>query len=348
MHFETGPVSLFLLISLFLATGLITAGLCQLLMPLLRRYALARPNARSSHVAPTPQGGGIAVLAAILIVMSASLPASHITMAQPLVILLVSVLALALIGFWDDIHPLPASLRLILQALAVGAVVWMLEPLNLVPFLPDYAEKVLIILAGLWFVNLTNFMDGLDWLTVAGFVPLTGFIALLGLSSLGAISILPPATALLAACLCGALAGFAPFNKPIARLFLGDVGSLPIGLIAAYLLYAVAGQQGLIAALLLPLYHVTDATLTLVRRLIRRERIWESHRSHAYQQATTNGFSAMAVAVHLCVLNLILAVLALMAMTQSLPVQLGCLGLGLGLVLALIRRFTTPRAPIAA
>ena len=114
----------------------------------------------------------------------------------------------------------------------------------------------------------------------------------------------------MSAALCGALIGFAPFNKPVAKLFLGDVGSLPIGLLVGWLLWQLAGTGALAAAILLPLYYLMDATITLLRRLARREKVWEAHRSHFYQQATVNGFSVMAVSAHVFVLNLALAALA--------------------------------------
>ena len=114
--------------------------------------------------------------------------------------------------------------------------------------------------------------------------------------------------------LCGALLGFAPFNKPVARLFLGDVGSLPIGLLVGWMLLQLAGTGALAAAILLPLYYLMDATITLLRRLARREKVWEAHRSHFYQKATDNGFSALEVSAHVFGLNLALAGLAAMTL----------------------------------
>jgi UDP-N-acetylmuramyl pentapeptide phosphotransferase/UDP-N-acetylglucosamine-1-phosphate transferase len=85
--------------------------------------------------------------------------------------------------------------------------------------------------------------------------------------------------------------GLAPFNRPVARLFLGDVGSLPIGLLLGWLLVLLAGHGYLAAALLLPLYYLTDATITLLRRLMRSVPITQAHRSHYYQRALANGLS---------------------------------------------------------
>jgi UDP-N-acetylmuramyl pentapeptide phosphotransferase/UDP-N-acetylglucosamine-1-phosphate transferase len=319
------------------------ALLCVLLRPLLIRYALARPNARSSHRIPTPQGGGIAVLAGAGLALSLALLVEPLETEAVRTLLVVAsgAVALAVVGAWDDIRPLPASLRLLLQAACVGFVLMEAAPgLRLFPeVMPLALERGLALLAGVWFVNLVNFMDGLDWITVAGFLP---FCALLALC--GAIGVLDPATGWLAAALFGGLAGFAPFNKPVARLFLGDVGSLPLGLLGAYLLYRLAGTGAFAAAIILPLYHIADATITLLRRLMRGEKIWEAHRSHFYQQATTNGFSVRGVVTRVAGLNLILAGLA--AVTIAMPqagVQLVCLSLAVLLTSLLLRRFTRPR-----
>src|SRR4029077_15515318 len=126
-----------------------------------------------------------------------------------------------------------------------------------------------------------NFMGGIDWMTVAEMVPLTAGLAVIGL--LGA---LPPEGIVVALSLNGAILGFAPFNRPTAKLFLGDVGSLPIGLLTGWLLVLLAGSGHLTAALLLPLYYLADATLTLLRRLSNGERVWQAHRTHYYQRAT--------------------------------------------------------------
>src|ERR1700709_555553 len=101
-------------------------------------------------------------------------------------------------------------------------------------------ERGLLLLAGLWFVNLVNFMDGLDWMTVAEIVPITGAMA--GLGSLGEFS---SSATLVAAALCGAMLGFAPFNRPVAKIFLGDVGSLPIGLLLGWCLLELVYRQHL-------------------------------------------------------------------------------------------------------
>jgi UDP-N-acetylmuramyl pentapeptide phosphotransferase/UDP-N-acetylglucosamine-1-phosphate transferase len=199
--------------------------------------------------------------------------------------------------------------------LAIGAILFTTSgTLRIAPSWPLWIERGLLLLAGLWFVNLVNFMDGLDWMTVAEVVPITGAMIVLG--SLGEF---PASTTIVAAALCGAIVGFAPFNRPVAKVFLGDVGSLPIGLLLGWCLLELAFRQHIIAALLLPLYYLADATVTLLRRVIRREPFWTAHRSHYYQRATDNGFTVPQVVGEVFALNIVLAALAIASTTTNAP-----------------------------
>src|SRR6202795_5324653 len=155
---------------------------------------------------------------------------------------------------------------------------------QIVPACPLWIERGLLLLAGLWFVNLVNFMDGLDLMTVAEIVPVTAAMALLGLSGE-----FPASATIVAAALCGAMIGFAPFNRPVAKIFLGDVGSLPIGLLLGWCLLELVYRQHLAAAFLLPLYYLADSTVTLLRRSAKRESGWTAHASHFYQRAADDG-----------------------------------------------------------
>ncbi|MCG7392874.1 glycosyltransferase family 4 protein [Microvirga sp. ACRRW] len=329
------------MVGVLLVASSLSAALILILKPLLLRYALARPNARSSHKIPTPQGGGIAVVGAALItvLILASVLKSSYGGLQPFLVLAGASIALAALGAVDDIRPLPAGMRLLLQAAAVTAVI-ITSGIRILPdWIPPSLEQALLIFGGVWFVNLVNFMDGLDWITVAEMVPVTASVAILS-----EMTYQPFPVAIVAIALSGALLGFAPFNKPAARLFLGDVGSLPIGLIVGWLLLQFAGKGALIAALLLPLYYLMDATITLFRRLAKRERVWEAHRSHFYQRATDNGFSVMSVVTHVFVLNLALAALAAVTLVwPSAPVQISALLAGVLLVGFVLRRFSHPR-----
>ena len=322
---------------LFGASALISAGLLWVLHPLLKRYALARPNARSSHRAPTPQGGGIAVVAATIMVAAGAFVLTPGGFEQPLrvAVILAGAVALAGVGAIDDIRPLGIWPRLLLQAVAVIVVLAALPAgLRVMPWLPLWVERAVIFVGVLWFVNLVNFMDGIDWITVAETVPLTAALVLFA-----AMGALPRDAGLVAVALCGAMVGFAPFNRPVARVFLGDVGSLPVGLLLAWMLVLLAGGGHLAAAALLPLYYLADATVTLLRRLANGEAVTQAHRSHFYQRATGK-FTVMQVVGQVFALNLVLAALALATLlAPSLLVHAAALLIGGVLVAALLYRF---------
>ena len=325
-----------LILVLFVAAA-VSAGLILVLRPAFARYAIARPNARSSHTVPTPQGGGIAVVAATLIAgwLGAALANTGVSTFEWLA-LSASAILLALTGGIDDIRGLGAVPRLLIQIVAVGLVIAALpDDFAVMPQLAQPVERALLLLGGVWFVNLVNFMDGIDWMTVAEIVPVTAGVALLGLTN-GA----PPGTVVVALALLGAIIGFAPFNRPVARLFLGDVGSLPIGLLLGWLMLMLAGRDNLAAAILLPLYYLADATITLARRLIRREAVWKAHRTHFYQRATDGGFSVEEIVMRVFVVNLALAGLALVTAIEPDPrVDIATVALGGALVAWLLLTF---------
>ncbi|MGZ3411780.1 MAG: glycosyl transferase [Xanthobacteraceae bacterium] len=317
------------------AAGL-SAVLIRILMPLLARYALARPNARSSHTVPTPQGGGLAVVAATLVAtIAASIFVPELTGASlgQNWIALAAVVVIAMVGCVDDIYTIEVLPRLSLQILIVIVVVAVLPPeFQIVHAMPLWLERLFLVVAGVWFVNLVNFMDGIDWMTVVEVVAVTTGI---GLSAL--MDALPPMCLVIALSLLGATVGFAPFNRPVARLFLGDVGSLPIGLLLFWLLTQLAASGHLAAALLLPLYYLTDATVTLLRRAINGEQITQAHRTHFYQRATERGMSVPDVLTRVALVNVVLVALAVLSVwSNSAAVDVACLAAGCGAVAALL------------
>jgi len=332
-----------LLLSLAAAVpaALLSGVLTWAIRPMLVRIALARPNARSSHRIPTPQGAGIAVIAATLVAAVTVIAFVGAAEMKIPVAVFGATLFIAAVGFADDVYSIPVVPRLLLQGLAVAAVILATpESLRIVPACPLWIERGLLFLAGLWFVNLVNFMDGLDLMTVAEAVPMTAAVALLGW-----LGDAPASTMIVAAALCGALLGFAPFNRPVARIFLGDVGSLPIGLLLGWCLLQLAWHQQFVAALLLPLYYLADATVTLLRRMARREPFWAAHRSHFYQRATDNHFTVPRVVGEVFALNVGLAVLAIASIrAPSVAVELVTLVAGLIAVALLLRRFSRRRA----
>ena len=330
------PLSFFAVV----AGAMLSALLTWAIRPSLLQYALAKPNARSSHRVPTPQGAGIAVIGATLAVAGVIVAcADTLHLNIPVTIFGASVF-IALVGIADDIKSIPVLPRLILQAVAVGAILFTASSdLRIVPACPLWIERSLLLLAGLWFVNLVNFMDGLDWMTVAEVVPITGAMVVLG--SFGEF---PVSATIVAAALCGAMIGFAPFNRPVAKIFLGDVGSLPIGLLLGWCLLQLAWRQQIAAALLLPLYYLSDATATLLRRMLRREPFWAAHRLHFYQRATDNGFTVLRVVSEVFALNVGLAGLAIASTrTQAAAIQVIFIVIGACAVAWTMHRFSRQR-----
>jgi UDP-N-acetylmuramyl pentapeptide phosphotransferase/UDP-N-acetylglucosamine-1-phosphate transferase len=315
--------------AIFLVAAGLSFALLLFLRPLLQRYALAHPNARSSHTVPTAQGGGVGVIVATIATVAGASTLFRDNGDTSLWFVLAAASFIAVVGAIDDVSPIPVLPRLLLQAIAVIIILEALpEKLWFVPVLPYWIEKLFLGFAILWFVNLVNFMDGIDWMTVAEVIPITAGVALIdaGLSS-------PQPEFFVALALCGGIVGFAPFNRPIAKLFLGDVGSLAIGLLVAWLLVGLARHGHIAAALLLPLYYLADATLTLIRRAARGEPIWQAHRTHFYQRAIERGLTVMAVVGRVFVVNVALAVLAIVSVLWSgLAVQLVTLAFGAALV----------------
>ena len=198
------------------------------------------------------------------------------------------------------------------QAAAIALMLGALpEGMRALPFFPYWLERGLLFVGALWFINLVNFMDGIDWMMVAEVVPVTA-----GIAVIGALGALPPEALLVALALNGAMLGFAPFNRPVARLFMGDMGSLPIGLLLAWLLILVAGSGHLVAALLLPLYFVADTSVTLLRRARAGEKLWVAHRTHFYQRARDNGFTNMEIVRRVFLVNVGLVVLAALSVVD--------------------------------
>lgn len=246
------------------------------------------PNARSSHSIPTPRGGGWGVLAALVPAWLAvgAWAGDLDRLAYPMA----GLVALVAVSWLDDIRTVSPLLRLAVQVLAVAMALAGIDAPVFQGLLPLPLDRLVAALAWIWFVNLYNFMDGIDGITGTETATIgLGLVlvaAAASVSTLAAIAspLVPYALALAAAAL-----GFLVWNWHPARIFLGDVGSVPLGFLIGWLLLRAA-QDGLwLPALILPLYYLVDATATLGRRLLRGEKVWQAHRSHVYQQAVQRG-----------------------------------------------------------
>jgi UDP-N-acetylmuramyl pentapeptide phosphotransferase/UDP-N-acetylglucosamine-1-phosphate transferase len=272
--------------------GLIACLGTRALIPLLRRRAvLDRPNERSSHAMPTPRGGGIAVIAAILLAWLGLVGFGLLPRAS--IPILFGAVLLAAVSWLDDLRGLPAAVRLATQLVAIGLVLRVGLPAGLVfqGWLPGWLDAVGTALLWVWFINLFNFMDGIDGLA-------SGEAAAIGLGLLLFATIgvgQDPGLMVLGAAITAAAAGFLVWNWAPARIFLGDVGSVPLGYLLGFLLLEQAARGHWKVALILPLYFLADATITLLRRLLRAERVWQAHREHFYQRAVQRGLGHAAV-----------------------------------------------------
>src|SRR5580658_1679084 len=249
----------------------------------LRHGLVDIPNERSSHARPTPRGGGVAVVAASTACFAVLWIERRLD--TPLWAALAGGLAVAFIGLLDDRKPLPAAVRLAAHAgAALWAVVWLggLPPLQFGATLASSGGLgyLLAVLGIIWAINLFNFMDGIDGIAASEAI----FIGLAG-AALSLLMGVSPGVALAAGVFAAACGGFLLWNWPPARIFLGDVGSGYLGYVIVVL--AVAATHDNPAALWVWLIlggaFFADATATLLRRLLRGERVYEAHRSHAYQ-----------------------------------------------------------------
>jgi UDP-N-acetylmuramyl pentapeptide phosphotransferase/UDP-N-acetylglucosamine-1-phosphate transferase len=240
------------------------------------KLLLDLPNHRSLHERPTPKVGGLAM-------MTVGLAAVSIAPGAPFWALIVCAALLLAISALDDARNLSASVRLTAHALAVGAFLaaypaqgWLFNALAFATFL--------------WMLNLYNFMDGADGL--AGGMTLCGFGAL-AIASYVAGDVGNADIASLALVFAMAAAAFLCFNFPPASVFMGDAGSVPLGFLAAaigYLGYFHAVWPYWFPALVFSPF-ILDATYTLLKRALRRERIWVAHREHVYQRLILSGWS---------------------------------------------------------
>ena len=298
------------LLAALLLTALASWAATGAVLRLLRGWqVLDEPNHRSSHQVATPRGGGLAVIAVVALAW-----VGGATVFDPLPpgfgALLGGLLMVAVVSWLDDLRSLPAALRLAVQAAAVTLALWTGGEATLVfgGALPPLLDHVVVGLMWLWFINLFNFMDGIDGIAAVESLCIAG-----GLALCAGMAGLDDGLAFWAASLAAAALGFLYWNWAPARIFLGDVGSIPLGYLLGWLLILLAAEGYWAAALILPLYYLVDASWTLCRRTLKGEAPWNSHRQHLYQKAVQRGFSHAAVSTRILICNGLLIALAVIA-----------------------------------
>lgn len=295
----------------------------------------AKSSASSSHKGTLAFGGGASVL---LVILGGWLLGSRtfgftafdsklfdLNMFGALEIsVLISIILLAGISWLDDLRSLPPGVRFILQLLSIGVVLFLLpSEQHIIPAdMPLVADRLISGFFWLWFINLFNFMDGIDGLAGGEIFAISSGILFIALI-IGITGSVP----YLALLIMGAICGFLPWNWHRAKIMLGDIGSIPLGFLLGYLLIQLALFGHLLAALILPAYFATDASVTLIRRVLKREKFMQPHATHFYQRAVQAGHGHDKVVLRVGLANAALIGSAILSLSQ--PVLAVILAVGI-------------------
>ncbi len=269
-------------------------------------------NKRSSHKEPTPRGGGIIIV--LMTLLAGTVYAGYLMKSADgavpwfLIALLGGGALIAFVGLMDDKHGLSAKVRLLSQVVAVAPVVYFLP--HIMTFMPVWADKAIFFFLWIWFINLYNFMDGIDGLAGAQAVFLGA-----------AMSLFSPFFKPIALVLAGSAMGFLRVNVSVkrpAKIFMGDVGSTFLGYMFAGLIFYSATWDTLLAFLALTLVFSGDATFTLIKRLMQGKKPWHAHKEHFYQRAVHNvGMSHTDVVVKATFVNTALLVAVMVGLVSG-------------------------------
>lgn len=266
---------------------------------------IANQNERSSHEGVKIVSGGLCLILVlffgILGFVFNIVEFSFIHFTQPIVIIGGLTLLLSVLGFLDDKYSLSPKLRLLLQMIFVGAGLYFGFE-NGLPFFDSFMSPYilwpLLFFGWIWFINLYNFMDGIDGITsIQTLSIITGLFLMNGIA---------PELFMV---LSGVIIAFLVFNLPPSKMFMGDSGSIALGYFLGFFLIKLAGASafGFIVALILPLYYLVDATYTLIKRVKNGHKPWDAHRTHFYQQiAGLKDEGHKRFIIYLFVLNIIL------------------------------------------
>jgi Fuc2NAc and GlcNAc transferase len=311
-------------------TAVLTAVACRPLKPWLEgRAVLDLPGKRRSHDRPVARGGGLAVVTSLVaawLIWPGALAAWKVPMA--------AILILGAAGWAEDRLRVAASLRLLVQLAAAGLLVLAAGGVSEIAFFghdvtAPWLWSSLALVAVVWLINLYNFMDGSDGLAAAQGVWAGAVLAFL----FGRAGESEPA--MLSLALAGAFAGFLWWNRPPARLFMGDTGSLALGGAVAALAVSglVTGAVTVWESFLVSALFIVDATATLLKRVVRGERWYTAHRQHAYQRLLVRGWGHGQVLLLYAGLNVIVVLPCILA-AQRWPDADTVLAAGLAVVLA--------------
>lgn len=290
------------------------------LLPFLKKLQLMDlPNERSNHHMPTPRGGGIAIISTIILGWLGVLWLNIPVPSSLIIAAIISGLLLAIISLKDDIHPVSPKWRLCVQLVAVSLTLLILPKSCLLfqGMLPFFLDRLLTLFAWIWFINLYNFMDGIDGISAS-----QTFCITLAISMLAAYGIVSTSLAFLAIIIAGAALGFLFWNWQPAKLFMGDIGSIPLGYYVGFLLLLTAYEGYWYISLIISSYYLADSSLTLLKRVIRGKSPFKAHSEHFYQKAVKKGWSHQKIVLTIICTNLLLFTLSLFPLFFPTPLHI--------------------------
>lgn len=263
---------------------------------LIREYTLKKsildiPNERSSHLIPTPRGGGLAII--ITFYIGVFIFKNYID--KELFLALFTALPIVIISLIDDIHPLSSKVRLAVQSFSAILAIYILGGVNTIDFtlfqLNSWWLNIVAFFSILWLTNLYNFLDGIDGYASTQTVIIGIGLFLFFSNPLGLVLIV------------GSL-GFLIFNWDKASIFMGDVGSATLGFIVALFVFSDTSNGNIYIWLVLLSLFWIDASITLFRRYLNKEKLSKAHRKHAYQRLTQIGWSHSKVVLSSIIFNI--------------------------------------------
>jgi UDP-N-acetylmuramyl pentapeptide phosphotransferase/UDP-N-acetylglucosamine-1-phosphate transferase len=329
------PISIDTVFPAALVFAVVVLGMAPLIRVLEHFHFLDHPNERSSHERPTLIGGGILIVVSVI-------PAWLYAGGEESWYLMALGLGLAAVSLYDDVRGAPTAVRLFCH---FGAVLVMLrvQP-GLAGWLPEIIPESLAVagvaLGWVWFINLFNFMDGVDGITGTETLSIC-----LGIVALAAAGKAPGSLSAPALAMGAAAAGFLLWNWHPAKIFMGDVGSVLLGYLLGWMLLALAASGNWVPAVILPAYYLSDSTLTLLRRLVRRKKIWHAHREHYYQRPAIAGVPHSKIVLPVVGCNALLILISFFHHTLGIS---GALALAALAVSALLLYFSHLGRPPAA
>lgn len=266
-----------------------------------KKKILDVPTSRSNHKSATLRGGGIAIASTICI---AYILYYIYTRDTNLLYVFFGLLIISTVSFIDDIKNLSIKIRILFQGIAILMLLGPIDCFNLLCF-------IIIFLSFFAFINFYNFMDGIDGLDTSEAIHISLSIFILSFIAPN----IPTEIRVISLTTCAACLGFIKFNWHPAKIFLGDVGSISLGFICAWMLFNLFSQGFWAAALIIPMVFLADSGITLLKRIIAGKKIWQAHSEHFYQQAVRNGQSHDKVTKKIIYCNLALFVLSITSLT---------------------------------